>query len=245
MTKIMTFEKQILERIKQRQLRPTPKGFFYARDLVIWLLLGVFVAALSLGFAMTMFMIRGTDFGLFEKLGLSSGEKVVYSIPFFWIAASVAVAIAAFINFRNTRRGYRMGAKQFALVAVLISIALGSVIYALDIAKYVDRAASENFPLYNSIVPLNTNNWLDPEHGLLSGAVRDRESESDFMLRDANGDIWHVTGRNIEVPDDFVWASGDWIKLIGAQTGPGEFRAIEILPWEERPEKVKTADDIE
>jgi hypothetical protein len=239
----MTFEKQILERIRERQLRPTPKGFFYARDIVVWLLLGVFVAALSLGFAMTMFMIRGTDFGLFEKLGLTAGQKIIYSIPFFWIAASLALAIAAFINYRNTRRGYRMSAQQFGLVAVLVALAFGSLMYALDIAKYIDTAASENLPFYNSIVPLNTNSWLDPEHGLLSGAVRERESESDFMLRDANGVLWHVTGRNIKVADDFKWASGDRIKIIGVQAGTDEFRAIEILPWEERPKKEKVVSE--
>ncbi len=233
----MTFEKQILEKIKERHLRPTPKGFFYARDIIIWLFLGLFVTVLSLGFAMTMFMIHGTDLGLFEKLGLSNGQKIIYSIPFFWISASIAVALAAFINFRNTRRGYRMNAKQFVLIATLIALALGSTIYALDIAKFVDKKASENFPFYNSVMPLNINTWLDPEHGLLSGAVRDRESESDFMLRDANGVLWHVTGRNIEVEKGFVWASGDRIKIIGVKTGTDEFRAIEILPWEKRPIK--------
>lgn len=235
--KIMTLEKQILEKIKERKLRPTPKGYFYVRDVAIWMLFGIFVAAMSLGFAMTMFMIRGTDFGLFEKLGLSSGEKIIYSIPFFWIAASAAVAVAAFVNFRNTRRGYRMNGRQFSIIAALVALAFGSILYSMDVSKYVNKKASEKVPLYNSIVPLNTNTWLDPAHGLLSGVVRDRESESDFFLRDANGVLWHVTGKNIKVPEGFIWASGDRIKLIGRETGLDEFQAIEILPWEERPQR--------
>jgi len=232
--KTHTLEKQILEKIRERQLRPTPKGFFYARDTIVWILLGVFVTALSLGFAMTMFMIRGTDFDLFEKLGLSAGEKIIYSIPFFWIAASIAVALAVFINFRNTKRGYKMSTKQLVFISVLIALAFGSVIYSLDITKYVDEKVSANFPVYNRIVPLNTNLWLDPQNGLLSGAVRDRESDSDFMLRDGNGVLWHVTGNDIETPKDFIWSSGDRIKMIGIQIGVDEFRAIEILPWEEK-----------
>ena len=233
-TNNMTLEKQILQKIRERNLRPTPKGYFYARNIVIWVLLGVFVAALSLGFAMTIFMIHGTDFGLFAKLELSDSQKVIYSIPFFWIAASIAVAIVAYINFRNTRRGYKLSVKQFAFIAALIALAFGSILYSFDIAKYVDTAASENLPFYNAVVPLNTNRWLDPEHGLLSGAVRDRESVSDFYLRDADGVLWHVTGANIRIPDAMIWGSGDWIKIIGVKTGIDEFRAIEILPWEER-----------
>jgi hypothetical protein len=237
--KTHTLQKQILEKIRERQLRPTPKGFFYARDIIIWVLFGIFVAALSLGFAMTMFMVHGTDFDLFEKLGLSAGEKIVYSIPFFWIAASIALAMAVFINFRNTKRGYRMNTKQFIFVATLVVIASGSVIYSLDIAEYVDKKASENFSIYNYVIPLNTNTWLDPERGLLSGVVRDRESESDFMLRDVNAVLWHITGNNIEISKDFIWASGDRIKIIGIQIGVDEFRALEILPWEEKIIKEK------
>ncbi len=232
--KTITLEKRILEKIREKRLLPTPKAYFLARNIVVWILLAGFVVALSMGFAMTMFMVRGLDFGLFEKLGLSTGEKFAYSIPFFWIAASVALAVAAFVNFRNTRRGYKMSVRQFVLTAALVALALGSIIYSLDIARYVDSVAAENFPLYNLVVPLNTNTWLDPAHGLLSGAVRERESESDFRLRDANGVLWHVTGRDIRIADGFVWSSGDRIKIIGIKTGLDEFRAIEILPWEKR-----------
>ncbi|HEY4500212.1 MAG TPA: hypothetical protein VJH25_00275 [Candidatus Paceibacterota bacterium] len=235
--KTTTLEKQILDKIKQRQLQPTPKSYFHARNAAIWILFGFFVIALSLGFAMTIFVIRGIDFALFEKLGLSAGEKIVYSIPFFWIAASMAVAIATFINFRNTRRGYRMSLKQFAFIATLIALSVGSIFYAFDVTKYIDNTASENLPIYNFIVPFNTNTWFDPAHGLLSGAVRDRESESDFNLRDMNGVLWHVTGKKIKVEEGLEWSSGDRIKIIGIQTGPDEFTAIEILPWEKRPVK--------
>lgn len=235
--KTTTLEKQILEKIKEQGLRPTSRGYFYVREITIWLFFSIFVVAMSLGFAMIMFMIRGTDFGLFEKLGLSSGQKIIYSIPFFWIVTSATVAAAAFINFRNTRRGYKMSARQFGFIASLIALALGSILYSMDVTEYVDKKASEKIPLYNSIVPLNTNAWLDPAHGLLSGVVRDRESESDFFLRDANGVLWHVTGKNIKMPEDFIWASGDRIKLIGRETGLDEFQAIEILPWEDRPRR--------
>jgi hypothetical protein len=233
MKNTMTLQKQVLERIRTQGVKPTPKRYFVARDLALWTLLGVFVAALSIGFGMIIFMVKGADFGLFNKLGLTTSQKIVYSIPFFWIAATIAVAAIAFVNFKNTRRGYRTSVRQFAFIAALVAAALGSIVYSLNIAGYLDRTASQNIPFYNAVIPLNTNTWLDPEHGLLSGVVRDRNTNSDFMLRDANAELWHVTGTDIIMPKDFKFQSGDRVKIIGTLLGSGEFRALEIHPWEE------------
>jgi hypothetical protein len=231
--KTMTLQNKILERIRAEGVRPTPKSYFKARDLVLWILLISLAAALSLGFGMIIFMVKGADFGLFEKLGLSASQKVVYTVPFFWIATTLALAIAAFINFRNTRRGYKTTARQFAFIAALIAVACGSAVYALNITNYVDRAASR-LPIYNAVTPLNTNTWLDPEQGLLSGIVREKESDEDFTLRDANAELWHITG-DMSAPEGFKFQTGDRVKLIGEKTGDGEFEAIEIRPWENPP----------
>lgn len=231
--KNMTLQKQILERIHRERVRPTPKGYFKLRDYVMWFLLGVSVAALSVGFGMIIFMVRGADFALFEKLGLTASEKVAYSIPFFWILASLALAGIAFLNFRNTRRGYKTSGRHFALIAALVALTLGSIAYALNITEYVDEIASKKIPAYNAVVPLNTNLWLDPEHGLLSGHVRNKETEEDFMLRDSSGELWHVVGDDVAMPKGWSFSSGDRIKIIGDKTGDGEFEAIEIRPWEE------------
>jgi hypothetical protein len=226
----MTLQKQVLERIKERNLKPTPKGVFRARDFILWGLLGVFVAALSVGFGMIIFMATGTDYGVLERLGFSTSEKLAYSIPYFWILATLAIAVIAYRSFRQTRSGYKMSTQQIVLFAALIAVALGSTVYALDFTSFVDRAASENIPLYNAVNPLNTNVWLDPENGLLSGTVRSKESDEEFTLRDAESVLWVVKGDDISMPEGFVFHAGDRIKIIGTQTGPDEFRAIEIRP---------------
>ncbi len=239
----MTLEKQILEKIRARGLRPTPKSFFKARDLALWVALGAFVAALSIGFGMIIFMVRGADLALFETLGLSASEKLLYSVPFFWIAATLAVGAVVYINYRNTKKGYKTSIGRFSLIALIITVILGSAIYALDITNYIDRAAS-HLPIYNAVVPLNTNSWFDPDHGLLSGVVRNRESNSDFYLSDGRGTLWHVTGTFISMPRGFEFHSDDRIKIIGTKTSEDEFRAIEIRPWEEVKERV-TAEEAD
>lgn len=228
----MTLQKQVLERIKTQGVKPVPRSFFKVRDYALWVLLGLFLAALSIGFGMIIFMVKGADLTLFEKLGFSTPEKIMYSIPYFWILSTLAVLGVAYINFRNTRRGYRTSTKQFGIIVLLIAVALGSVAYVLNIAKFIDRAAAAKIPLYNAVVPLNTNIWLDPEHGLLSGTVREKESDNDFTLRDSNSVLWHVTGLVISKPDDFKFSIGDRIKLIGNAGDNDTFSAIEIIPWE-------------
>lgn len=228
----MTLQKQILDRIKTQGVKPTPKGYFKVRDYALWVLLGLFLAAVSVGFGMIIYMIKTADLTLFEKLGFSTPEKIIYSIPFFWILATVATLGIAYINFRNTRKGYKTSAKHFAVIAVLIAVALGSGAYAFNIARFIDKAASARIPLYNSVTPINTNLWFDPQHGLLSGIVKEKNSDRDFTLRDPDSVLWHVTGLNITMPSDFKFSAGDRIKLIGTAGENDTFSAIEIIPWE-------------
>ncbi|HEY9481243.1 MAG TPA: hypothetical protein VIR98_03385 [Candidatus Paceibacterota bacterium] len=226
----MTLEKQILERIKTRGLKPVPKGVFQMRDFILWTLLGVLAAALSVGIGMIIFMVAGADFQLFEKLGLSSSEKIAYSIPYFWIIATLVIAVVAYVNFRQTRRGYRIATRQVIMIAGLVAAGLGTAAYAFGIADKVDKAASENIPLYNAVTPLNTNAWLDPTHGLLSGTVREKDSEESFTLRDADSVLWTVDASDAARPEGFEFHPGDRMKLIGTKTGDDQFKAVEIGP---------------
>lgn len=228
-----TLQRQILERIRTEHVRPTPRGFFKARDYILWALLGVFAAALAVGSSMVIFMIHGTDRALFDRLGLSLPERFFYSVPLFWIAATLVAAAVTFVNIRRTRRGYRVTTRQFIVIAAIIALGFGSALYAFNVSKYVDKAAADNIPLYSAVVPLNTNTWFDPEHGLLSGAVKIKSSAKSFTLRDQNFDLWTVTGDNITLsPAGFTFQSGDHIKIIGKKTGDLKFQAIEIRPFE-------------
>ncbi|MBX4209157.1 hypothetical protein KW799_00445 [Candidatus Parcubacteria bacterium] len=225
-----------------QRVRPTPKGFFRARDYILWVLLGALVAALSVGSSMVIFMVKGTDRALLQKLGLSATERLFYSIPVFWIVVVIAVAAGTYINFRRTRKGYRLSAKHFAIFAAVIAVAFGSLMYAFNVSKYVDKAAAENIPLYTTVVPFNTNTWFDPEHGLLSGAIKIKTSNDNFTLRDENFDLWTVTGNKVAiVPSGFKFQSGDHVKIIGKKTGDFKFQAIEIRPFETEIKKEQPA----
>ncbi|HEU0080506.1 MAG TPA: hypothetical protein VFQ72_00565 [Candidatus Paceibacterota bacterium] len=247
MTKTMTLEKRVLERIKAQGVKPTPKGFFKARDTMLWFLVGVFLAALSIGTSMIIFMVRSADRGVYARLGLSFSQKLLYSIPLFWIAATVVVGIIAYVNFRRTRTGYRLDTRQIVIAAAIVAAAFGSIAYAFNISRYVDKAASENIPLYNAVSPLNTTRWFDPEHGLLSGSVKVKNSNASFTLRDEDFELWTVKAEGAAfLPAAFRFESGDRIKIIGKKTGDFQFQAIEIRPWEmpeARPQKQEANPD--
>lgn len=232
-TNHMTLEQRILDRIKTERVRPTPKGYFKARDYVLWGLLGLSFAALSVGFGMIIYMVRTTDRSLFAKLGFSFSERLLYSIPVFWIIATLGIAGVAYFNLRRTKKGYRVTPRQFVIAAALVAAGLGSLVYASNLSQYVDQAAAANIPIYSTVQPFNTNRWFDPQHGLLSGYVKVKSSDSSFTLRDENFDLWTVTGESVsKLPADFQFQSGDHIKIIGKKTGDLTFQAIEIRQFE-------------
>ncbi len=229
----LTLQKTILDRIKTQGVKPMPKGYFKAREYILWISLSLVAIALSLGFGMIVFMLQGTDMELFEKLGLSFTEKILYTIPSFWIVATFIVAVLAFINFRNTRRGYRISTKQFGIIASIVAVSVGSMAYAFNVSEFVDKIASKTIPLYETVVPLNTNRWFDPAHGLLSGTVRSKDSDKEFTLRDEDLVLWYIDARDAKIPDNYTFSNGDRVRLIGKMEPNDRFIVTEIVDWKQ------------
>lgn len=230
----MTFEQKILDRIKNGHLKPLSKGYFKARDLALWGLIGAFIAALGIGVGMIIYAVNSTDLSVLAKLELSPSQKALFSFPVFWILACLVAGTIAFINLRKTRKGYKVSARQFGIIAVLVAIGVGSLVYALNVAQYLSGVAADKIPLYNTVVGPDTATWLDPERGLLSGVIRTRDSDASFYVRDADAVLWHVTGDDIILPEGYKMESGERIKLIGKKTGDDTFEAREAYPWTAR-----------
>ncbi len=227
----MTLEQKILAKIKTEHLKPVPREYFKLRDSIRWTLLTLFVGALGVGFGMIIYGLVTTDVSVLAKLELSASEKVLFSFPVFWVVACAVIGTVAFLNLRRTRKGYKVSGKQFALIAVLVSIGVGSIVYALNVAQYLSRVAGNRIPLYNDIVAPNTENWSDPARGLLSGVVRSKDSNDSFTIRDANAVLWTVTGDDIILPEGYDIQTGERVKMIGRITGNDTFTASEVHPW--------------
>ncbi|MFA6158199.1 MAG: hypothetical protein WC763_01030 [Candidatus Paceibacterota bacterium] len=227
----MTFEQKILDQIKTKHLKPLSKGYFKTRDLALWGLLVVFVAALGVGVGMIIYGIRSTNLSVLAKLELTLSQKALFFFPVFWILACAVIATVAFINLRKTRRGYRVTARQFIIIAALVAVGVGSIVYALNVTQYLSRVAANRIPLYKDVVAPNTSTWLDPNHGLLSGVIRSRDSDTSFYVRDSEAVLWHVTGDDMIIPTGYIMQTGERIKIIGKRTGDDAFTAREIHPW--------------
>jgi hypothetical protein len=227
----MTLEKQILARIRREKVKPKARGYFVARDTGIWILVLAFVAALGVSFGMVIFTVVSADNALLNRLGFSRFEKIASSVPYFWLLATMVVGLGSYAGYRSTRRGYRLGVSRFFAVLGILTIGAGGLVYALRIAEYVDTVASENIPIYNIIVPINTSSWFDPDNGLLSGTVKSRESEDELIIRDQDLGTWFIDSSDLDIFNDPRYQSGERVKLIGERTGLDTFKAIEIHPW--------------
>lgn len=231
--KTMTLQQQILAKIKSKNVRPKTRGYFVMRDTLIWSFVLIFIAILGLSFGMIIYTITSTDINVLDRLGFTTFEKINSSIPYFWILATVIVALGSYIGFRKTRRGYRLDISKISIVIALLAIGSGILVYTLQITQYIDTVASENIPIYNTLAPMNGSIWFNPDEGLLSGTIRARESESVFTIRDKDFIIWTIDSTDIDIYTDPRFQSGERIKIIGERTGPDTFKAIEVLPWKD------------
>ncbi len=226
----MESSEKLIATIKENNIKPVPRwqflvknGFFIA-GFIVAILLG------GLAFSVVLFSIQQTDFILISHLSHSGLEFFLSLLPIFWIVMLVIFCIVGMYGIRYSRKGYKYSlARQVGYSAVL-SILLGTLFFISGGGHWLEHAFSVNVGLFESVQEKKVKLWVMPEEGQLAGTI-EQISERSFHLIDFHGDSWNIDYAEASVAPVVLLEAGEEIKIIGAMTGDGQFRADEIRPW--------------
>ena len=73
--------------------------------------------------------------------------------------------------------------------------------------------------------------WSKPAEGYLSGTILSKDEEN-ITLRDFSEKEWVIFVQNAQIAHRVQLKSGENIKILGEQSGPDQFTAKEIRPWQ-------------
>lgn len=151
-------------------------------------------------------------------------------LPYFWLLFLTIFAIVAYVNWKCTKFGYRYKRRWIVLGSVALSVFLGSIFYALGMAKEIDRLMSKRLPIYNqSKHAALTELWFHPESGLLTGKIVEvNETEERIVVIDETGRNWNVDDNGISWENTQLEKAGKIVKVIGSKDGESNFKAREI-----------------
>lgn len=236
MTHEPDFASRLVGTIQERELAPKARWTYVVRSAFMLALLVISVILGALTVATSEFLLVDRDWDLAAELGQRNTIATIQSLPYLWLAALLLLVVVTYNLLTRTRRGYRFAPVTVLGGSVLMSLALGSGLYAAGVGPSTHEYARRAVPAYDRLVISREHFWSNPQQGLLGGVVLGATTTEEFLLQDGRGAIWlvQVTGN-----EDAV-AVGNYVRVIGFLNGTSTFSADNVLPWERRAVLVPT-----
>lgn len=227
----MKSSEKLIETIKQQDIRPMPRWYYFLKNGLLWAGFGLAVLLGAMAFSVILFAIQQADFNVLSHLSHSKLEMFLGLLPFLWIGVLLLFTAIAFYSIRNSERGYKFTlAKQIGFSA-LLSILLGTLFFIGGGGRRLEQAFATNVSLYDSIQDKKVKIWSMPESGYLSGKIMEVAGDH-FKLEDFKGKSWEIQYSDTTFIAPIVQMEvGETIKLIGKMTAGAAFNAEEIRPW--------------
>ena len=111
------FDSNILERIKEDNLKPKPKWTFLFKDSVIWFFGALSLVFGALGVSVIIYLLKNNDWSLYNKLSGSFLEFILLTMPYFWILFLAIFILVIKYNIQHTKKGYK-----YSLPIIVFSI---------------------------------------------------------------------------------------------------------------------------
>ncbi len=223
----MSNVEKILTEIKNKHIVPWPRWRIFLRHTAIWLLVAIAASLSSIAFSAAIFIVANQDWDLPQRLNINPSAFYLAILPYFWLLILVIFAIAAYFNFRHTKRGYKLPLLVVLITYIISTAGVSTALYRLGLGSKIEQMASNTVPYYNQMIYARSV-WSRHDDGLLAGKILSAITNQ-IKIMDLDGEVWTVdiassSGKNI------IWEEKD-IKIIGQKIDTGQFVATEIRPW--------------
>ena len=221
--------KKITEAIKEKDIHPTPRWHFIAKNYTIWGIGALLLVVGGLAFSVVLFMVVHNDWELYDAVHDSFLGFVFLSLPYFWIILLAAFLVAGEFYIRHTEKGYRYSLHMIIISILLGNVVLGTTFYALGLGQAIDEAFIEHVPTYDRFIGGRHIRWAAPYEGRLSGRVLDVNLER-VMLQDIQGRPWEVVIIDARIATGTEIIPDALLKMVGTVESEQVFRAYHIVP---------------
>lgn len=217
--------KKILDKIEKEHIKPTPKWQFVAMHALMFILFGLSILLGSIAVSVSLFKIFASDWAIVPRL--PGGPFIV--LPYLWfLLFGIMMLVASFI-FEKTEQGYKHKLWVVAIASIALSIAIGSILFAIKLGEGVENGLRENFKPYREYIEMREEIWHAPEFGILPGRIIEIENDLMILMDDLSGVRWNVDISDAMLPLKDLF-EGQTIVAIGEVLGVGQFKAENIRP---------------
>jgi hypothetical protein len=214
------YNDQIIQKIKNKNLKPISRNVFLLRKISIWFLFAVTTVFGAYAFAFFFLKILSIDFDNWYYFSNSYNGFLIENIPIIWILLFMFNLLLMFYLFKKTNKGYKYSIVYIGAGSIVVSFFLGAVL-AKTLAYQgllIERFENERVI-----------NWTNPESGRLSGEVLFVDSDY-ILIRDIKNDVWNVDTGYILDNSKQMLQDHQTVFIIGIYDYENNFTACQIIP---------------
>ncbi len=225
-----TFNNKILDRIHKEKMSPRSRWYFMTERWFFMTLIVVAIIIGSVAVTTSVFILTDHDWFAIDHLQEGLFLHIIKTIPYLWIVIIAGVIAITYFNIKKVRRGYRYGSQKIIVGSLFLSIVLGTALFFAGVGKYLDYYFDHYIPSYKTLVSSNSDIWIYPEDGLLSGRIITASANS-FTLIDIDEQPWIVATDAATQIDSAAIIPGKYVKIVGTMIDGSNFSADMVLPW--------------
>ena len=226
--------KDIVRKIKEDEVRPYSRHYFFLKRSAIWLLFGLSVLLGSIAAGIAIFQLRYAEWDLYRHLGHSLIEFALLVFPCLWLVILIGFMGFAYYYFRHTEQGYRYSMLLIISLSVVLSITSGEILNTIGLTEKLETVFHEKVFFYKGLEDHKRKIWMSPGQGLLSGMITKIISEEKIQIEDLQGNYWIINVSGSVWRGRLKPVENQKIKIIGRMAGKNIFVADEIRPWQGR-----------
>ena len=224
----------VLERLSREDMKPKAKMWFQCRECMTWVLWGASVLFGALAVAVVAMVMTHSRYAYFEATHNSPFEFVVEALPYIWFVVFVAMAVLAYVNLRQTKRGYKYPFTHIIASSLIFSLAGGALLHLVGVGSVVDRELGKRMPMYMSQEKKEVMMWQNPNEGRLVGNITSKDEEAnEVTFVDVDGFDWSLEVMELRNIDRRQLFSGEQVRVLGVMTTstPATMHACGVFPW--------------
>lgn len=221
------FSSQVLDKIECCKLCPKSKWHFKSKNYITWGLAGLSLLLASLALTLVIYFFDYSNLPLLRSLSKSYIHFLMLAMPYSWLLLLLGAILLSYSQIKHTEYGYRYSLLKVALLSLLTSLVLGTVLYFAGIGKLMDDILISRSPYYSTVINPRAGFWFNPEEGRLMGIVTGINPEKNLILVDINHQEWLVD--TIKLENHPPLPLGMPIKIVGEKIETNIFLAHKIL----------------
>ncbi len=213
---------QIIQKIKQENLKPISKNIFLLKRIIVWFLLFISTVFGAYSFAFFFLKTLFIDFDHWYFLSDSYDKFLMENIPIFWVILFTFSILSIYFLFKNTNKGYKYSILLIASSSLTVSFILGIALSKVLAQKGILTERFEQEMVMQ---------WTNPNAGRISGEVLFVDNDY-ILVRDINDDLWNINIQYVLDESRDVLRNDQLVSIIGRLDYDNNFTACQIMPFD-------------